>query len=79
MKTNKFFAAFLIGLVAVACAPKAGEQAEGAEAEAAAKEEAVEAPAQKITKAMIDSVAYLVGINFGSFIKGYDLGELPYG
>ena len=28
---------------------------------------------------MIDSVAYLVGINFGSFIKGYDFGELPYG
>ena len=78
MKTNKFFAAFLIGLVAFACAPKAGEQAEGAE-EAPAQEETIEAPAKKITKAMIDSVAYLVGVNFGSFIKGYDFGDLPYG
>ena len=78
MKTKKFFAAILIGLVAFACTPKAEEQA--AEAPAEGAEEQVEAPApeKKITKAMIDSVAYLVGVNFGSFIKGYDFGDLPY-
>ena len=79
MKTNKFFAAFLIGIVAFACTPKAGEQAETAEAAEPAAEAVEEIPAKKITKSMIDSVAYLVGINFGSFIKGYDFGELPYG
>ena len=79
MKTNKFFAAFLIGIVAFACTPKAGEQAETAEAAEPAAEAVEEIPAKKITQSMIDSVAYLVGINFGSFIKGYDFGELPYG
>lgn len=78
MKTNKFFAAFLIGLVAFACAPKAEEQAE-APAEGAEEKVEATAPEKKITKAMIDSVAYLVGVNFGSFIKGYDFGDLPYG
>ena len=27
-------------------------------------------------KATVDSVSYLVGVNFGTFIKGYNLGEL---
>ena len=76
MKTKKFFAAILIGLVAFACAPKAEQQAEGEEAH---EESAIPAPEKKITKGMIDSVAYLVGVNFGSFIKGYDFGDLPYG
>ena len=30
------------------------------------------------TKGEIDSISYLVGINFGSFIKGYNLGDLNY-
>ena len=30
------------------------------------------------TKGEIDSVSYIVGINFGSFIKGYNLGDLNY-
>ena len=32
----------------------------------------------ELSKKQIDSVSYLVGINFGSFIKGYDFGELNY-
>ncbi|MBO6247577.1 MAG: FKBP-type peptidyl-prolyl cis-trans isomerase N-terminal domain-containing protein, partial [Bacteroidales bacterium] len=30
------------------------------------------------TKGEIDSISYLVGLNFGSFIKGYNLGDLNY-
>lgn len=30
------------------------------------------------SKAMTDSVSYLVGVNFGSFIKGYNFGDLNY-
>lgn len=30
------------------------------------------------TKGEIDTISYLVGINFGSFIKGYNLGDLNF-
>lgn len=30
------------------------------------------------TAAEVDSVSYLIGINFGSFIKGYDFGDVNY-
>lgn len=76
MKTLKFFAAVLIlGVSALACAPKAAE---------ATTEEGVEAEVVKTakdylpSKALVDSVSYLVGINFGSFIKGYDFGDLNF-
>ncbi len=35
-----------------------------------------EAKALAPSKAQIDSVSYLVGVNFGTFIKGYNLGDL---
>ena len=73
MKTNKFFAALLMGAAVVACAPK-GETAPAAEGEGAVKT----AKDYQASKAQIDSVSYLVGINFGSFIKGYDFGDLNY-
>ncbi|MBQ9548749.1 MAG: FKBP-type peptidyl-prolyl cis-trans isomerase [Bacteroidales bacterium] len=71
MKTNKFFAALLIGAAVVACGPKSAPVAEGEEAVKTAKD-------YQASKATIDSVSYLVGINFGSFIKGYDFGDLNY-
>jgi len=79
MKTNKFFAALLIGLVVVACKPKA-EQApvEGEEAATEAAAPTKTAKDFQNSKALTDSVSYLVGINFGSFIKGYDFGDLNY-
>ena len=78
MKTNKFFAALLIGLATVACTPKASE-ATGEEGEAA-NEEVKEMTAKDYvpSKAVVDSVSYLVGVNFGSFIKGYNFGDLNY-
>jgi len=80
MKTNKFFAALLIGLAVVACkakteqAPVEGEEA----ANEAVKEPVKTANDFQNSKALTDSVSYLVGINFGSFIKGYDFGDLNY-
>ena len=65
MKANKFFAVLLIGLAVVACTSKPGEQL----------------PKEfQPSKAQVDSVSYLLGINFGSFLKGYDFGgDLNYG
>lgn len=78
MKTNKLFSALLLGLAVVACTPKAGEDAvaEAAQAadETAAAPKALTAADFKSSKAEVDSVSYLLGINFGSFLKGYDFG-----
>jgi len=73
MKTKFIFAALVMGVAAVACSPKAEEAPaeEGAVAQKTAKDYV---PA----KATVDSVSYLVGINFGSFVKGYDFGELNF-
>ena len=60
MKANKFFAVLLMGLAVVACTSKPGEQL----------------PKEfQPSKAQVDSVSYLLGINFGSFLKGYDFGS----
>ena len=65
MKANKFFAVLLMGFAVVACTSKPGEQL----------------PKEfQSSRAQIDSVSYLLGINFGSFLKGYDFGsDLNYG
>ncbi len=68
----KVFATLVMGVAIVACdnaAPVA--QAEGEEAVPAVKKAADYKP----TRAQKDSVAYLLGIQFGSFIKGYDFGD----
>ncbi|MCR5245778.1 MAG: FKBP-type peptidyl-prolyl cis-trans isomerase [Bacteroidales bacterium] len=82
MKTNRFFAALMMGLAIAACSPKAGEKTP-ADGEAAAEDAAAQAPVKTAkdyqpSKAFADSVAYLVGVNFGTFIKGYDFGDLNY-
>lgn len=60
MKISNFFAALAVGLAVVAC--NAQPKVEGAEE-------------FMPTKAETDSVSYLVGINFGSFIKAYNFGD----
>ena len=84
MKMNKFFLALTMGIAVVACQPKAEQAAEG-ETDAAATEAAAEvAPKEKTAKDFLPSrselndVSYLVGINFGSFIKNYNFGDLNY-
>jgi len=62
MKTNKIIAAVLLLGAAVACnSPKA----------ITIDDTTYALP----SKASVDSVSYLLGINFGSFIKGYNFGE----
>ena len=72
MKTNKIFAAMVLGLAAVACT--SGNAAASADGENVAPKE-MTAKDYLPSKAVTDSVSYLLGINFGSFIKGYDFGE----
>ena len=65
MKVIKIFAAVLVAAFAVSCGSQENVKVEG-----------VELP----TAAEVDSVSYLIGVNFGSFIKGNnfaaDLSEL---
>ena len=83
MKTNKFFAAVLALAMAVACTPKnAGETAEGTPAESVDATEAAAVQVPQInpknllpSKSLKDSVSYLMGINFGSFLKGNRFGK----
>ncbi len=75
MKTYKFFFALALGAAMVACTPKTAEPAaDGEGAEQTVKTLKDFTP----TKAEIDSVSYLIGVNFGSFIKGYDFGDVNY-
>lgn len=70
-----------MGLAAVACSPKQEAAAE----DGANSIEAVDASQQspkvltandfKSTKAEIDTVSYLLGINFGSFLRSYNFGK----
>ncbi len=81
---KKLLIFFTLGLAVAACTPKTSE--EGAVAEEG-ETPTVEAPAPAApaapktakdflpSKSVKDSVSYLLGINFGSFIKGYDFGE----
>ncbi len=72
MKMYKVFAALVAGVSLVACngaAPAA--QADGDEAVPVVKKAADYKP----SRAQKDSVAYLLGIQFGSFMKNYDFGD----
>lgn len=78
MKTNKFFMALGVLALTFACTQSPVEPvAEGEEGEAA-----IETPKTlkdfTPTKAEVDSVSYLIGVNFGSFIKGYNFGDVNY-
>ena len=83
MKINKLFAALVMGIAAISCQSKVQEvEAAAEEAAEPVKQEVQEAVKTAkdylASKSMKDSVAYLVGVNFGTFIKGYDFGELSY-
>ena len=61
MKANKILMALLMGLSLAACSGQPS-------GETLPKE-------FRSSKAQIDSVSYLLGINFGNFLKGYDFGS----
>ena len=78
MKTSKFFAAAMVMAMTVACGPKGGNAANGAQADSLGTAQSVKPVNPKDftpSKAEIDSVSYLLGINFGSFLKGYNFGD----
>lgn len=83
MKFFKLTAAVLIFSVAVACNSAKNNNATADENAEILQESIdngtdIEPEALLPSKKQADSVAYLVGINFGSFIKGYDFGDLNY-
>lgn len=78
MKTIQLFAAALLVCSAVACnSTKPAAQGNGADSTAVAPKQGKPLTAKNMlpSKAETDSVSYLMGINFGSFIKGYNFGE----
>jgi len=81
MKTYKFFAVLVMGLAAMACSPKQeAAEGEGETAIEAAANEAQRVPKEltakdfKSSKAEIDSVSYLLGIYYGTFLKSSNFG-----
>ena len=66
MKTKRIIAGVIIALSVVACGTNGNSQVSN------------EAKALLPSKAQVDSVSYLLGINFGSMIKGYNFGDLNY-
>ena len=75
MKIYKFFAALVMGLTMVACGNDVPEPA--VEGEEAVPQE-LTAEDFVPSKGEINTVSYLLGINFGSVIKGNDFGDLNY-
>lgn len=76
MKTNKFIAAALVLAMSVACTANGGKTtADQAGADSLGTVKPVNPKSLLPSKAERDSVSYLLGINFGSFLKGYNFGE----
>ena len=65
MKISKIFAIVSAAVLMVACGSSAVEGSK-------------ETKALLPSKSMTDSTSYLIGINFGSWIKGNDFGEINY-
>ena len=76
MKITKLFAALVLGVSVVACQPKEVEATTEGESPLPGLTAPKSLKEVTPTKAEIDTVSYLLGINFGSFIKGYDFGEV---
>ena len=66
MKFNKILAAAIAALAIVSC----GSNSKGPVSNSV--------KALEPSKGAVDSVSYLLGINFGSMVKGYDFGDLNY-
>ena len=69
MKTFKLLAMAAVRVTAVACNSNAPAAEDGQAAEITNPKDILP------SKAVTDSVSYLMGINFGSFLKGYGFGD----
>ena len=65
MKISKIFAIASAAVLMVACGTPAAEGSK-------------EVKALLPSKSLTDSTSYLIGVNFGSWIKGNDFGEINY-
>ena len=65
MKISKIFAIASAAVLIVVCGTPAAEGSK-------------EVKALLPSKAQVDSASYLIGVNFGSWIKGNDFGEINY-
>lgn len=75
MKTIKFIAAAAVAASIFACSPKGANAGAQAGADSLGTVKPVNPKSLLPSKSMKDSVSYLLGINFGSYIKGYQFGE----
>jgi FKBP-type peptidyl-prolyl cis-trans isomerase FkpA/FKBP-type peptidyl-prolyl cis-trans isomerase FklB len=78
MKTNKLFVAAAVALSMIACngrKPAGANDGKDSTAVAQNTEKIMSAKDFLPSKGERDSVSYLIGINFGSFIKGYNFGS----
>ena len=78
MKTYKFFLALAMSAMVFACTPKSAEPSVDGDEAKAGVEAAKTLKDYTPSKAEIDTVSYLLGVNFGSFLKGYDFGDVNY-
>lgn len=74
MKINKFLAAAAVVAMTVACGVK-GEGSATGSADSLGTAKPVNPKSLLPSKAVRDSVSYLLGVNFGSFLKGYNFGD----
>lgn len=72
MKTNKIITALILGLAVVACTNNSATKNGSANTGEKTAKDYVPTAAQR------DSISYLLGVNFGSFIKGYNFGDVNY-
>ncbi len=74
---NKLLFALVLGISVVACQPKGEKEATVKDNETV--NEVVKTPKDyEPSKALVDSVSYLIGINFGNFIKNFDFGPVNW-
>ena len=76
---KKFFAVVLAAGIVAACNSPKGANAQGDnDSTAVAQTAKVDVKSLLPSKAEVDSVSYLIGVNFGSFIKNYNFGDVNY-
>ena len=78
MKTTKIFFALAMSATIVACTPKQVAPETGEDGSAEPVEAVKTLKDYTPSAAEVDSVSYLLGVNFGSFLKGYNFGDVNY-
>lgn len=75
MKISKIIAAALVMAFAASCSSNGAGSTAASGADSTATVKPVDPKTFAPRKSEIDSVSYLLGVNFGSFIKGYNFGD----